>query len=233
MFSRRTILLIGSIYLFCNPIISSVSGQPTTQFSFRERFQKIIQEEENHGLYRQKRQLFVLPADSAIEVKWSVNFPFTTEEVYKSTLQIAIPTSRTLDDFYLKDDEDPPFDELFGTKGGRKRRDTNNMDRIAFYKNMENLLDSHGYPGKACILRTICETAEAPMHFGIMGDFFNLALTPSVGAVTSEEGDLTEHLRAESVGKRRLGGGCHLEYGEECNSSLFDIMPLVTKKLHF
>ncbi|XP_018019229.1 uncharacterized protein LOC108675711 [Hyalella azteca] len=105
------------------------------------------------------------------------------------------------------------------------------MHRLDAYNAIERILTKYGYPGHACLLRTVCEVAEAPLHYGIMGDFFNLLLTPSVASLSSPSSDmefLKDYLVAEEVG--RDSGDCRRSYAD-CPSSVFEIIPLVSHKV--
>ncbi|KAF2352720.1 Protein of unknown function DM4/12, partial [Trinorchestia longiramus] len=89
----------------------------------------------------------------------------------------------------------------------------------------------NGLPGRACLLRTICEVSSAPLHYGLIGDFLNLLLTPSVASLSASREDLADlkhYLHAEAEG--REGGECHNEF-KACPSSVFDLLPLIKHKI--
>ncbi|KAJ8688561.1 hypothetical protein QAD02_024356 [Eretmocerus hayati] len=59
-------------------------------------------------------------------------------------------------------------------------REKRSPDRSVFYEVLQNKLESFGYPGRACLLRTICEAAKFPFtHNGLLGDFIRILFTPS------------------------------------------------------
>lgn len=51
--------------------------------------------------------------------------------------------------------------------------------RFTLYRAIEMLAESSGYPGRSCLLRSICETAEAPFSYsnGILGELAHLIMT--------------------------------------------------------
>lgn len=51
--------------------------------------------------------------------------------------------------------------------------------RFTLYKGLEKMAETHGLPGRPCLLRTICETAEVPFSYdnGILGELAHLIMT--------------------------------------------------------
>ncbi|XP_066584645.1 uncharacterized protein [Prorops nasuta] len=60
----------------------------------------------------------------------------------------------------------------------RKRRD---IDRTMVYRMLESKFESFGFPGKQCLLRSICDITRQPIHAhnGLFGDLLRIILTPS------------------------------------------------------
>ncbi|XP_026476993.1 uncharacterized protein LOC113382950 [Ctenocephalides felis] len=82
----------------------------------------------------------------------------------------------------------------------KEQRDTS---REYFYLFIETLLEMRGMHGKSCLLRMICEEAEAPVgHDGIMGEILHIILTPqeNPGPVNK---NLIEYSEARHAGHAR------------------------------
>ncbi|XP_055678115.1 uncharacterized protein LOC129786888 [Lutzomyia longipalpis] len=106
-----------------------------------------------------------------------------------------------------------------GTTKSPHRRTANDafLTRKKVYKILENKFQSHGHPGKPCLLRAICEEAHEPInaHNGVLGDVIHIVLTPS----SSEREDLQEeYYRAEELGH---SGNCS-KYSKYCSKSIID-----------
>ncbi|GJQ67490.1 hypothetical protein Trydic_g5133 [Trypoxylus dichotomus] len=70
--------------------------------------------------------------------------------------------------------------------------------RRQVYDALEFKLNSHGYTGKACLLRAICEATEYSLqHTGVLADVLHVILTPS----TSKSEGLIDYESAEKYGK--------------------------------
>ncbi|XP_012257676.2 uncharacterized protein LOC105686956 isoform X1 [Athalia rosae] len=102
-----------------------------------------------------------------------------------------------------------------GYYGVRKRR---SIDRTTVYRVLESKFESAGFPGRECLLRSICETSEWPIrHNGILGDVMHVILTPS----SSQKEDLPrEFSEAEEAGKN---GTCTKFY-PLCPMGVFDVI---------
>lgn len=233
-------------------VLSSPSlfdGGQSPSFSLKERFKWTIDAfGEPHS--RQKRIAHFevrFPHGTWLELKWALNFPVPMQPKYKVKLQIAIPITMNLPTYLVDDAYTPDFDTLFGTfrEGdealakeepievlARRKRDLHVTDRLEVYDNFKKMINSHGLPGHECLLRTVCEVAEAPLQYGVFGDFLNVMFTPSVAAVSASSADLQELdalLAAEEVGRQHSGEGCH-EVFADCPTSVFDSLPLVHHK---
>ncbi|XP_018020273.1 uncharacterized protein LOC108676664 [Hyalella azteca] len=105
-----------------------------------------------------------------------------------------------------------------------QRRDT--------YEAIGKILTSHGLAGRQCVLRTVCEVAEAPLHFGFIGDILNILFTPSVATVAASRAadieSIREYLEAEELG--RTLGGCDKNFGA-CPSSIFQMLPVIRQQV--
>nr|XP_053637760.1 uncharacterized protein LOC128692598 [Cherax quadricarinatus] len=205
---------------------------------------------------RQKR-VIGLPLDSFHEVEWSLNFPFDTFTFYRSKLRLAILihspfpvgitvkrrkrfANVTLDDIQFLDD---PFDITrplahwhpaehgdpvqWHSKSMRAAR----QERASLYKHLEDLFRKAGMDGHNCLLRMICEVADAPFDQGLTGEMINRLLTASVAGQPDSTVEGTEYevfLEAELHGK--LTSRCEERY-HQCHTSPFDLIPYVNHTL--
>ncbi|XP_015609914.1 uncharacterized protein LOC107274866 [Cephus cinctus] len=108
------------------------------------------------------------------------------------------------------------FEPYYSPYASRKKR---SIDRTTIYQALENKYESSGFPGRECLLRSICETAESPVrHNGILGDIMHVLFTPSS---SMKEDDLSEDFfEAEFVGRN---GSCS-KYQPMCPVGLFDVI---------
>ncbi|EZA61846.1 hypothetical protein X777_04657, partial [Ooceraea biroi] len=85
----------------------------------------------------------------------------------------------------------------FRRNAGRQRRRT--IDRTIIYAMLESKFESLGYPGRQCLLRSICETKRRAVHVdnGLLGDLLRIILAPS--SSTFEEDFRQEYIDAENV----------------------------------
>ncbi|KAJ8688556.1 hypothetical protein QAD02_024351 [Eretmocerus hayati] len=95
------------------------------------------------------------------------------------------------------------FTEFF--RSGRRRRQARATDdRAVFYRMVEHELERRGRPGRDCIKRSICESAETPLKDdGLMGEIFHVLLTPDYGNSVNVDSSYKE---AAEVG--RMGQDC-------------------------
>ncbi|XP_050702851.1 uncharacterized protein LOC126988565 isoform X2 [Eriocheir sinensis] len=97
---------------------------------------------------------------------------------------------------------------------------------------MEHAFLKGGLAGRSCVLRAICEVAEAPFAEGMLGEMVNSIFTASLaGKPTQQEveddlevegGSYLDYLEAEVEGQVR--GRCGERY-PKCVTSPFDILP--------
>ncbi|EFA11156.1 hypothetical protein TcasGA2_TC004760 [Tribolium castaneum] len=93
--------------------------------------------------------------------------------------------------------------------------------RKYFYDILEFKMKSHGYPGKNCLLRAICETSlYSSENTGILGDMLHVLLTPS----SSTDNVLSDYGKAELYGKSRKN--CR-KYTKKCSISFLDLVSQV------
>uniref|UniRef100_A0A182INK1 Uncharacterized protein n=1 Tax=Anopheles atroparvus TaxID=41427 RepID=A0A182INK1_ANOAO len=94
--------------------------------------------------------------------------------------------------------------------------------RWTMYKALEKLSENYGLPGRPCVLRSICEAAEAQFTHtgGIFAELLHIAFTPSSTTEPLSEHRDNEYFRAEQLG--RTGAPCQRVF-PECVHSLLDI----------
>ncbi|XP_045101727.1 uncharacterized protein LOC123498572, partial [Portunus trituberculatus] len=91
-------------------------------------------------------------------------------------------------------------------------------ERPAMYAALEDILARIGLPGKACLLRTVCEVFQGPQpNHGFFGEVLHMLLNPS-RAPSEQLGLLEAYLEAEKVG--RTTGDCSA-YHTACPKSLY------------
>ncbi|CAH0562492.1 unnamed protein product [Brassicogethes aeneus] len=94
------------------------------------------------------------------------------------------------------------------------------IDRAFVYNALETKMNTSGYPGKACLLRTICEASTHTVEHnnGVLGDILHIIFTPS----TSKNFNLsTEYETAEIMG--RTTSDCK-DYNRNCTISFLDLI---------
>jgi len=227
------LLALTLVTIFLSPAEASVPLPPlSSPYTLTERFHRVLRLDQEEPRHRRRRDLFRFPHNTAFELKWSLNFPVDVEPSYKTKIQVALPFGaklRTLSADLVKAAPAEAFDTLLPTKG-RRRRAVEEEDRARLYNSIESALETAGLPGRPCLLRTICEVAEAPITYGLAGDLLNLALTPSLAGMLSTYSELAAYLEAEEVGAGGSDGGCHMHY-VDCQMSLFDMIPTVKHRI--
>lgn len=85
---------------------------------------------------------------------------------------------------------------------GRSAREVKQKDlitRTSIYKILESMFEKHGFGGRGCLLRAICENTHSHfLHNGVLGDLLHLLLTPS--ASEPEESIEDDYYVAEYLG---------------------------------
>ncbi|KFB42347.1 hypothetical protein ZHAS_00010040 [Anopheles sinensis] len=94
--------------------------------------------------------------------------------------------------------------------------------RWTLYRALEKLSENYGLPGRPCVLRSVCEAAEAQFTHtgGIFAELLHIAFTPSSTTEPLSEHRDNEYFRAEQLG--RTGAPCERIF-PECAHSLLDI----------
>ncbi|XP_063219661.1 uncharacterized protein LOC134529444 [Bacillus rossius redtenbacheri] len=76
------------------------------------------------------------------------------------------------------------------------------IHRGVIYRSLESALSRKGVDGRACVLRSICEAAETPLHHdGLIGELLHTVLTPDYGSSSVELID-ADYLKAQQAGRR-------------------------------
>ncbi|KAK8738501.1 hypothetical protein OTU49_003909 [Cherax quadricarinatus] len=89
-------------------------------------------------------------------------------------------------------------------------------DRLGIYTVLIDTLSRFGVDGKSCLLRAVCEVAEAPLRDdGLLGEILNIILTASYGSSSSQ---MYDYVNAEYYG--RVYGDCWSAY-PQCPMSIF------------
>lgn len=80
----------------------------------------------------------------------------------------------------LYDDDDDDDDAVYAGENLRLEEPHKlSESRFTLYRGLEKMADAYGLPGHACLLRSICETAEVPFSYsnGILGELAHLIMT--------------------------------------------------------
>jgi len=97
-------------------------------------------------------------------------------------------------------------------------------DQLEILKKLEASLDKSGLPGHQCILRSICEIKETPIHeWSLVGEMITNFILPKKDNLTA----LDEYRKAETIGEEQ--GDCWSFY-PQCPFSIFNIIPDVYTK---
>ncbi|CAL4116422.1 unnamed protein product, partial [Meganyctiphanes norvegica] len=144
------------------------------------------------------RSLIAFPPDSALEFYFKLVVPHWTygnakaKGDYRFEISIDLPEPET-----------------------RKKRSLA-KERNTMYNIIADFMNKSGMDGNSCVLRAICEVAEAPLaEFGIYGEFLNLIFSPGFRA----EKQFETHLEAEDYG--RTQGNCWAAF-PQCPMSMRD-----------
>jgi len=189
---------------------------------------------------RQKRWIMELPKGLFFEMEWTLEFPFSAFTRYSNAFQFVWVLDKAYPAEFIYDTEHPTFHEQYLFKDEphheeeayhhylhRRKRAVAGRERRAIYQVAEEVLGEMGMPGRACLLRSVCELAETPFEEeDLIGAGLNRLLKPSLGHHDSPH--YREFLLAESHGTSN--GSCHLQYSD-CQRSLFDSLPFVTHQL--
>ncbi|XP_058055626.1 uncharacterized protein LOC131207035 [Anopheles bellator] len=94
--------------------------------------------------------------------------------------------------------------------------------RWLVYKALERMSFGYGFGGRACILRSICDAAEAQFTHtgGVFGELLHIMFSPSSTEEPLSEHRDNEYLRAEQLG--RTGAPCDKIF-HECSTSMLDL----------
>ncbi|XP_041980985.1 uncharacterized protein LOC121734439, partial [Aricia agestis] len=164
---------------------------------------------------RQRRYLLFTKA-----TQWGV-FATVSVPIHPETL---VSAAWFFEANYYNVDNATYFEPLLGDieTTARKKHDSpsHHLTRHHLYTVIESMLERHGYPGRPCLLRAICENAASDPQNGVLGDLLHLALTPS----TSLAEDIDDcYYEAEFWGSE---GFCH-DYVQDCSTNPFDLFSLL------
>ncbi|XP_055633949.1 uncharacterized protein LOC129774255 [Toxorhynchites rutilus septentrionalis] len=105
--------------------------------------------------------------------------------------------------------------------------------RWTVYKMLEAIVNQKGYDGRNCLLRTICEAAEAKFSHtsGILGELLHILFTPSTTNEVVEDLDHEKYRQAEKLviqHSPRFGRSICSDVFAECPFSFLDVFTGVT-----
>ncbi|KAL9906558.1 uncharacterized protein ACN427_005134 isoform 1-T1 [Glossina fuscipes fuscipes] len=114
------------------------------------------------------------------------------------------------------------------TVSSKRNQNYRSSYRWAMYKGLEILTQRLGLGGRDCVMKSICEVAEAPFHYynGLFAELFYILLTPSSSTDKISTYKDNEYFQAEYLG--RSGANCHLAFSS-CPKSLLACITKVQK----
>ncbi|XP_059489976.1 uncharacterized protein LOC132205116 [Neocloeon triangulifer] len=160
-------------------------------------------------LERLKRQL-LYKSGTEVELNFVLTIPLN-DPAYSISLGLFLEANYDLPPYNSQAIFTQPWQQLYEIASKNRR-----SSRAAIYRAVEGLFERVGrMPGRACLLRSICEAAAWPVdHDGLVGELMHTILTPSS---TRENGPLhADYLAAEHLG--RAGSVCG-QYFASCPST--------------
>ncbi|XP_011264023.1 uncharacterized protein LOC105256071 isoform X2 [Camponotus floridanus] len=161
----------------------------------------------------------------------SLSFPEDSKMGLFFALAIPLddPTSTMSVAMFLEAEYELPtnvteIEQTSGDDEGRIKRNANRqrsiIDRTTIYAMLESKFESMGYPGRQCLLRSICETKRQAIHVhnGLLGDLLRIVFAPSSSIL--EEDLRQEYIDAENVKKTEE---C-LEMYSSCKLNIYDFV---------
>ncbi|CAO1343249.1 unnamed protein product [Diamesa tonsa] len=157
---------------------------------------------------------------------------FTEEaEVIRNTELIENDQYDQYDEDEDNFDDQFPEDELltkredFPTPTEEEQND-NSASRWLIYDGFAKLLSSKGFNGRICVLRGICEAAQAKFshHSGLLSELLHIVFTPSSTVDPVLKSDHYDYLKAEQLGNN--DEPCN-EIFFQCKKSVLDIFTQV------
>ncbi|XP_055300283.1 uncharacterized protein LOC129567437 [Sitodiplosis mosellana] len=93
--------------------------------------------------------------------------------------------------------------------------------RWLVYKGLAEIAENNGMAGKACVLRSICESAHTSFDYsnGILGELFHVIMSPSLTTDHITHYEDNEYLHAEKLGQE--GAPCEHVFND-CTTSILD-----------
>ncbi|XP_062557055.1 uncharacterized protein LOC134221905 [Armigeres subalbatus] len=96
----------------------------------------------------------------------------------------------------------------------RLNNDFEDDSRPQLYRVLENVLDTQGKNGRNCIMKTICDIAEAPLsHNGLLGEMIDLIFTPTEDDKLDEEYHMARKYGMNGVSCSGVYKECQLGHG--------------------
>ncbi|XP_069696627.1 uncharacterized protein [Periplaneta americana] len=100
------------------------------------------------------------------------------------------------------------------------------VNRGTSYQAVQNVMKRYGMEGRSCLLRSICEVAEAPIYYnGLIGELLHVIFTPGYGSNMEERVEWEYH---EARRRGEEGADCQMEY-PQCpyGDGLLDLVSLM------
>lgn len=130
---------------------------------------------------RRKREVIEpnqYPNEKNLE-RYSVEAKVIQEESEQNNPHETVPGNQESHWYDSENEEDPENNGYTLDDLKIKSPQDLSHSRFTIYRALETLARSSGMPGRPCLLRSICETAEAPFSYsnGILGELAHLIMT--------------------------------------------------------
>ncbi|XP_037083359.1 uncharacterized protein LOC119103805 [Pollicipes pollicipes] len=182
--------------LLCSPLL--VAGDATA-----EQLQQTAR-----ALGGDSRLLYGLPTGSSLSLTTTLLTPIIEEGPITGVLNVTwVPLVLPLDQ---------SAQQLQYLEGKRSRSD----DLVDIYTHLQEAVEGFGFPGRPCVLRTICEAAGRRGDSQLMTRLLQLLLEVPPGSPDDVMGG--ELMEAKRLGTEDVSG-CRRAFAE-CPGSLFDLL---------
>ncbi|XP_059098030.1 uncharacterized protein LOC131892250 isoform X2 [Tigriopus californicus] len=119
------------------------------------------------------------------------------------------------------------FASIFGRSFDNVLTRTLADDQVSILKRIEDGLKNGGLPGRDCVLRTICDLKETPIHeWSLVGEMISTLFFPK----SDDHSELADYKEAARVGESETEE-CWSVYSK-CPLSIFNVIPDIYTKDH-
>ncbi|XP_050738896.1 uncharacterized protein LOC127009662 isoform X2 [Eriocheir sinensis] len=159
------------------------------------------------------RRFISFPTGSVLTITPKLTIPWVDElggyvtgaQLYAFPVDLELPNGTLRLRTNYKDDYMSMDPVSYGSYDSQSRLGrTLDHQRVTGFTFLQELMETVGVAGRACVLRAVCEVAERPVeHLGLTGELINLFFSAGYGGRSPE---VEEYVAAEESGRR--GGNC-------------------------